>query len=371
MRVVLALAARLRQLAAALEVRVRRARPRTARRGRRPRGSRRGSRRTGRGSRRRRGPRISGSSALTCVDDGWMRRISRSFESTNREKNFMGRSSIRGEAPRAPSRTVGGQCQKPDAVAPRRGSRTSAAPSPSPEQRPTCSRDVGFISGFLRSGSRSPGSGRAPARRAELGRASRRSATRRAARGRPRRRVGGAGGSSVVPGYGAQRGRLVKALRRRRRAAVGSSSPRVSSVPSLPSSHRSISWVSDTSLENSAPTDSPRWMRLIASPMSGATESVVILGMRLRSRQRDRVGQDDLAQRRGRDPVDGRVGQDAVGGAGVDLGHALALERADDLDQRAGRVDLVVDDDRALAADVADDVHQLGPVEVARRAASR
>ena len=54
--------------------------------------------------------------------------------------------------------------------------------------------------------------------------------------------------------------------------------------------------MSETSLENSAPTDSPRWMRLIASPMSGATESVVILGSRLRRRQRDRVGQDDLAQ---------------------------------------------------------------------------
>ena len=62
------------------------------------------------------------------------------------------------------------------------------------------------------------------------------------------------------------------------------------------------------------------------------------------------VGQDDLAQRSSRDPVDRRVAQHAVGGAGVDLGHALALERADDLDQRAGRVDLVVDDDRALAA---------------------
>ena len=54
-----------------------------------------------------------------------------------------------------------------------------------------------------------------------------------------------------------------------------------------------------------------------------------------------------------------------MGGAGVDLGHALALEGPDDLDERAGRVDLVVDDDRPLATDVADDVHQLGPVEVA------
>ena len=135
--------------------------------------------------------------------------------------------------------------------------------------------------------------------------------------------------------------------------------------PSPPSSQSSISWVNETSLENSAPTDSPRWMRLMASPMSGATDSVVIFGSRLRGGQRDRVGDDDLAQVEVADALDGRVAQDAVRRAGVDLGHALALERADDLDERAGRVDLVVDDDRALALDVADDVHQLGPVEVA------
>ena len=54
-------------------------------------------------------------------------------------------------------------------------------------------------------------------------------------------------------------------------------------VLSSPPSQRTISWVSETSLEKSAPTDSPRWMRRIASPMSGATESVVILASRLRS----------------------------------------------------------------------------------------
>ena len=95
--------------------------------------------------------------------------------------------------------------------------------------------------------------------------------------------------------------------------------------------------MSEISLENSAPTDSPRWMRLMASPMSGATDSVVILAEALGRRQRDRVGEHDLAQARVADPVDGRIAQDAVRGAGVDLGHALALEGADDLDQRAGR----------------------------------
>ena len=106
-------------------------------------------------------------------------------------------------------------------------------------------------------------------------------------------------------------------------------------------------------------------MRLIASPMSGATDRVVILARRLRSGS----GTESVSTTSSRLDAAirsiGRVGQDAVGGAGVDLGHALALERPDDLDQRARRVDLVVDDDRPLALDLADDVHQLGPVEVA------
>src|SRR4051812_39158961 len=56
---------------------------------------------------------------------------------------------------------------------------------------------------------------------------------------------------------------------------------RRSSLRATPSSQRSISWVNETSLENRAPTDSPRWIRLIASPMSGATEMVRILASRL------------------------------------------------------------------------------------------
>src|SRR6266498_3331660 len=43
-----------------------------------------------------------------------------------------------------------------------------------------------------------------------------------------------------------------------------------------PPSQKVISWVNVTSLLNSAPTDSPRWIRLMASPMSGATDSVLI-----------------------------------------------------------------------------------------------
>ena len=39
-------------------------------------------------------------------------------------------------------------------------------------------------------------------------------------------------------------------------------------------------------------------------------------------------GEHELAQARLPDPLDGGIGEDTVGGAGVDLGHALALERA-------------------------------------------
>ena len=47
------------------------------------------------------------------------------------------------------------------------------------------------------------------------------------------------------------------------------------------------------------------------------------------------------------DALERRAGEDAVGGAGVDLVAPSRLQRPDRLDQRAGGVDLVVDDDRA------------------------
>ena len=135
---------------------------------------------------------------------------------------------------------------------------------------------VGFISVFLRSGSR--------LRRRPSPHSGERSWARQS---------GSAGRASSPPslvgpvelerhrsdGTAAARAPVVKAPRRRRphrrERRPG---------PSPPSSQSSISWVNDTSLENSAPTDSPRWMRLIASPMSGATDSTVILGMRLAGR---------------------------------------------------------------------------------------
>ena len=123
--------------------------------------------------------------------------------------------------------------------------------------------------------------------------------------------------------------------------------------------------MNSTSLENSAPTDSPRWIRLIASPMSGAIESVVILAIRLPA------GSGTVSvrtsSRSSESPIRSTAGarQHAVGRAGVDLGDALAPQGVDRLDERPGGIDLVVDDDRPLAADLADDVQELGPVEVA------
>ncbi len=54
-----------------------------------------------------------------------------------------------------------------------------------------------------------------------------------------------------------------------------------------------------------------------------------------------------------------------MGRAGVDRCRALVLERLDRLHQRAGGVDLVIDDHRGLARHLADDVHHLGLVLVA------
>ena len=232
-------------------------------------------------------------------------------------------------------------------------------PEAQPEQHRTEPRGRVHLRVLRASGRRSPSSDGAPARRLELRPPVRRRPAGRA-RGRPRRRVGGAGGSSVACLGG--RGERVRSVGLTRHRASPS---RVSIVPSAPSSHRTISWVSDTSLENSAPTDSPRWMRRIASPMSGATDRVVILASRLRSGSGTESVRTTSRRLEAAIRSIGRVAQHAVGGAGVDLGHAFALERPGDLDERAGGVDLVVDDDRALALDVADDVHQLGPVEVA------
>ena len=248
---------------------------------------------------------------------------------------------------------------------PRRAGRTSAARG-SARTATDMNVEVGFISGFGISGSW-PSLRAAPQRgdwswRRQLGSTTGRGSTAPLPSGRWSWRL--IGRTRGRP----RRARLGQAPRRRRRSpspSADSGSARESSVRATPSSQSSISWVNETSLLNSAPTDSPRWIRLIASPIERRDRDRRDLADPLRRRQRHGVGQDDLAQRRLPDPLDRRVAQDAVRGAGVDLGDALALEGPDDLDQRARGVDLVVDDDRPPAADVADDVHQLGPVEVA------
>ena len=90
------------------------------------------------------------------------------------------------------------------------------------------------------------------------------------------------------------------------------------------------------------------------------------LAAALLRRDRDRVRDDDLAQRPMRRSAR-RAGSDRtawVAQAYISVTPSRC-EGVDDLDERAGGVDLVVDDDGPLAADVADDVEDLGPVLVA------
>ena len=86
-----------------------------------------------------------------------------------------------------------------------------------------------------------------------------------------------------------------------------------------------VRWISD---ENSAPTESPRWMRVMASPMSGATERTLMVGSWCEGGSGMVSVMTTSAQAGVADAVDGRTGEHAVGGAGVHLESALALERA-------------------------------------------
>ena len=212
-----------------------------------------------------------------------------------------------------------------------RGARTSATPRPS--QNSTDREPRGRVHlGVLELGQPLAPQRGAPARRPQLVAPVRRP-TGRGSRppspsGRWSWRVIG-----LLPGADAA-GAGAPSCRARRRLVARRGCP---ACLRAPSSQRSISWVNETSLENSAPTDSPRWMRLIASPMSGATDSVVILASRLARGSGTESVRTTSRSARVADPVDGRVAQHAVGGARVDLGDALALERADDLDERARR----------------------------------
>src|SRR5207244_3325773 len=84
-----------------------------------------------------------------------------------------------------------------------------------------------------------------------------------------------------------------------------------------------------------------------------------------RYRKRDGVGDDHVGDRGLHDSFERGSREDAVGGERIDLFRPVCDQRGHRLDERAGGVDLVVDDHRVLALDLADDVHQLGLVLVA------
>src|SRR5207244_12633760 len=69
------------------------------------------------------------------------------------------------------------------------------------------------------------------------------------------------------------------------------------------------------------------------------------------------VHTNDLLNRRALESLDRRPGQDRMDPARQNAAGALALYGCHRLDQRAGRVDHVVDDDGVAALDVTDQVH--------------
>src|SRR6266542_3294578 len=89
------------------------------------------------------------------------------------------------------------------------------------------------------------------------------------------------------------------------------------------------------------------------------------LGWGDRDRERDRIGHHYLGQGGLLDALERVARKDAVRGARVDGPRPLGHEGIDRLHQRAGGIDLVIDDHRVLASHLANDVHQLGLVLVA------
>ena len=115
-------------------------------------------------------------------------------------------------------------------------------------------------------------------------------------------------------------------------------------------------------------TLSSLWMRRIASPSSSATETTSSFGHSAASGpQRDRVGHDELAQRRLDDALDRRAREHRVRHHREHLAGARVRERARRLGERARRVDHVVDDDAGAALHLADDVHHLASLARSRR----
>ena len=221
---------------------------------------------------------ISASRSLASSTNGWMRRArGRSSRRTGKGiawpvkyRRRSGPGGARGER----GQPVGG---------PNSRSRCRSRPQQHEREAPRTSqnsternREVGFISGFWSPAGVRP-ERRAPARRPEL-------VAPVGVGDGARLEAALAVGSVELKAHRSPAGPRRPVGRRDRspsRPAVArSTSPRAV----LPEEHL---LGERTSLENSAPTDSPRWMRLIASPISGATDRVVI-GIRLRSWERDR-----------------------------------------------------------------------------------
>src|SRR6266567_3688779 len=78
--------------------------------------------------------------------------------------------------------------------------------------------------------------------------------------------------------------------------------------------------------------------------------------------KRDGIGNQHFLDMGIVDPLYRRAGKDAVGGAGIDGFGAVLFQGAGRLGQGAGGVDHVVENDRRLSLDVADQVHHLGHV---------
>src|SRR5690349_4357861 len=81
--------------------------------------------------------------------------------------------------------------------------------------------------------------------------------------------------------------------------------------------------------------------------------------------QWDGVGDDELANVRGAQALDGGAGENTVNGASIHIAGAVLLDDAGSLEQRAGGVDLVVYDQGVAASDIANQAEALGAAVVA------
>ena len=100
-------------------------------------------------------------------------------------------------------------------------------------------------------------------------------------------------------------------------------------------------------------------MRRMACASRGATDSTLILGLRLCGGQGDGIRDDERTQRRAVDALDRLARENAVRAAGVDFRRAALHQRLRALHDAAARIDHVVDHHATLARHVADDLHDL------------